>query len=62
MFPVEIFYTPKPENDYLNATLRTVMKIHQEEKEGDILVFLTGEEEIENMAASIREECNKLGD
>ena len=25
MFPVEIFYTPKPETDYLVAAIRTVM-------------------------------------
>ena len=25
MFPVEIFYTPKPETDYLIAAIRTVM-------------------------------------
>jgi pre-mRNA-splicing factor ATP-dependent RNA helicase DHX15/PRP43 len=25
MYPVEIFYTPKPESDYLSAAIRTVM-------------------------------------
>ena len=25
MFPVETFYTPKPESDYLAAAIRTVM-------------------------------------
>lgn len=25
MFPVEVFYTPKPESDYLLAAIRTVM-------------------------------------
>jgi len=48
MYPVEIFYTPKPESDYLYAAIRTVMQIHTSEPEGDILLFLTGEEEIEN--------------
>jgi pre-mRNA-splicing factor ATP-dependent RNA helicase DHX15/PRP43 len=47
MYPVEIFYTPKPESDYLAASIRTVMQIHQNEGPGDILLFLTGEEEIE---------------
>jgi len=62
MYPVEIFYTPKPETDYLMAAIRTVMHIHQNEKEGDILLFLTGEQEIEDACASIREEVKKLGD
>jgi HrpA-like RNA helicase len=43
--PVEIFYTPEPERDYLEAAIRTVIQIHMcEEGEGDILVFLTGQE------------------
>ena len=42
-FPVEIFYTPEPEKDYLEAAVRTVVQIHMvEENEGDILLFLTG--------------------
>lgn len=47
MYPVETLYTPKPVQDYLNASIETVLKIHKEEPEGDILLFLTGEEEIE---------------
>lgn len=44
-YPVEIFYTPQPERDYLDAALRTVIQIHVCEKgEGDILLFLTGQE------------------
>ena len=43
--PVEIFYTPEPERDYLEAAIRTVIQIHLcEEVEGDILLFLTGQE------------------
>lgn len=43
--PVEIFYTPQPERDYLEAAIRTVIQIHMcEEEEGDILLFLTGQE------------------
>ena len=40
--PVEIFYTPEPERDYVEASLRTVLQIHAMEPEGDILLFLTG--------------------
>jgi pre-mRNA-splicing factor ATP-dependent RNA helicase DHX15/PRP43 len=48
MFPVEIFYTEKPETDYLVAAVKSIMQIHVHEAPGDILLFLTGEEEIEN--------------
>ena len=44
-FPVEIFYTPEPERDYLEAAIRTVVQIHLcEEQDGDVLLFLTGQE------------------
>ena len=62
MYPVEIFYTPEPEKDYLIAAVRTVMQIHVIEAEGDILLFLTGEEEIEMACREIRSEVQKLGD
>ena len=40
-FPVEIFYTPEPERDYLEAAIRTVIQIHMcEEVEGK---FVTAE-------------------
>jgi len=59
-FPVEIFYTPEPERDYLEAVIRTVMQIHMCEPEGDILVFLTGQEEIEEACKRLKKEVDKL--
>ena len=61
-FPVEVFYTPEPERDYLEAAIRTAMQIHKYESEGDVLLFLTGEEEIEDACRRIRRECQALGD
>jgi pre-mRNA-splicing factor ATP-dependent RNA helicase DHX15/PRP43 len=29
MYPVEIFYTPEPERDYVEAAVRTVVQIHR---------------------------------
>ena len=46
-FPVEILYATKPETDYVEASLTTVMQIHLSEPAGDILLFLTGQEEID---------------
>ncbi|CAE6447767.1 unnamed protein product [Rhizoctonia solani] len=59
-FPVETFYTQEPEPDYVEAAIRTVLMIHQAEDEGDILVFLTGEEEIEDACRKIRLEAEGL--
>eukprot|EP00742_Colponemidia_sp_Colp-10_P006926 GILJ01007431.1.p1 GENE.GILJ01007431.1~~GILJ01007431.1.p1 ORF type:complete len:700 (+),score=114.79 GILJ01007431.1:46-2145(+) len=61
MHPVEIFYTQEPERDYLEASIRTVISIHMCEPPGDILLFLTGEEEIENACRTIAKEVQKLG-
>lgn len=58
--PVEIFYTPEPERDYLEAAIRTVLQIHATEPEGDILLFLTGEEEIEDACRKINLEADAL--
>lgn len=58
--PVEIFYTPEPEQDYVEAAIRTVLQIHATEDEGDILVFLTGEEEIEDAARKIALEGDEM--
>ena len=60
--PVEIFYTPEPERDYLEAAIRTVIQIHMcEEEPGDILLFLTGQEEIEEACKRIKRELDNLG-
>ncbi|KAI5078645.1 hypothetical protein GOP47_0006316 [Adiantum capillus-veneris] len=62
LHPVEIFYTQEPEKDYLEAAIRTVVQIHICEPPGDILLFLTGEEEIEDACRKITREIQNLGD
>ncbi|KAK8554649.1 hypothetical protein V6N13_093625 [Hibiscus sabdariffa] len=62
LHPVEIFYTQEPERDYLEAAIRTVVQIHMCEPPGDILVFLTGEEEIEDACRKITKEVGNMGD
>ncbi|CDK25654.1 unnamed protein product [Kuraishia capsulata CBS 1993] len=59
-FPVEIYYTPEFQRDYLDAAIRTVLQIHATEEEGDILLFLTGEEEIEDACRKISLEGDEL--
>ncbi|GBG23781.1 ATP-dependent RNA helicase dhx8, partial [Hondaea fermentalgiana] len=59
-FPVELFYTPEPERDYLDAAVRAVVQIHRFEEPGDILVFLTGQQEIEDCCARLEEEAESM--
>lgn len=58
--PVEIYYTPEYQKDYLDAAIRTVLQIHATEDEGDVLLFLTGEEEIEEACRKISLEGDEL--
>lgn len=58
--PVEIYYTPEFQRDYLDAAIRTVLQIHATEDDGDILLFLTGEEEIEDACRKISLEGDEL--
>jgi pre-mRNA-splicing factor ATP-dependent RNA helicase DHX15/PRP43 len=58
--PIEVFYTLEPEPDYVEAAVRTVLMIHRAGDSGDILVFLTGEEDIEDACREIKLEADDL--
>lgn len=60
-FPVEVLYTKEPETDYLDASLITVMQIHLREPPGDVLLFLTGQEEIDTACEILYERMKSLG-
>jgi pre-mRNA-splicing factor ATP-dependent RNA helicase DHX16 len=62
MFPVDIFYTKQPEADYVDAAVVTVLQIHVSQPlNGDVLVFLTGQEEIETAAEILTQRTRNLG-
>ncbi|CAL1534296.1 unnamed protein product [Lymnaea stagnalis] len=60
-YPVDIYYTKAPEADYLDAAVVSVLQIHVTQPSGDILVFLTGQEEIETANEMLLERTRKLG-
>ncbi|ORY78149.1 P-loop containing nucleoside triphosphate hydrolase protein [Protomyces lactucae-debilis] len=60
-YPVEILHTKEPETDYLEAALMSVMQIHLSEPPGDILLFLTGQEEIDSSCEQLYERVKSLG-
>ncbi|KFY21876.1 hypothetical protein V493_07033 [Pseudogymnoascus sp. VKM F-4281 (FW-2241)] len=60
MYPVDILYTESPAEDYLEMAIQTVFDIHTKEPEGDILVFLTGREEIDKAVQAISERSAQL--
>ncbi|EEU34332.1 uncharacterized protein NECHADRAFT_63963 [Fusarium vanettenii 77-13-4] len=60
-YPVDIYYTPAPEANYLAAAITTTFQIHTTQGKGDILIFLTGQDEIEAAEQEIAETAKKLG-
>jgi pre-mRNA-splicing factor ATP-dependent RNA helicase DHX16 len=60
-YSVDIHYTPQPEANYLAAAVTTIFQIHVSQPRGDILVFLTGQDEIEASEQNLQETARKLG-
>jgi ATP-dependent RNA helicase DDX35 len=52
-FPVQTAYLETPSPNYVEAAVQAVFDIHMKEPKGDILVFLTGREEIEECCQEI---------
>ncbi|KAK6844617.1 ATP-dependent RNA helicase DHX35 [Apiospora arundinis] len=59
-YPIDLLYLDSPAEDYVEKAVDTVMNIHTEEAEGDILVFMTGREEIDNVVQTISERAADL--
>ncbi|CAD5115917.1 unnamed protein product [Dimorphilus gyrociliatus] len=60
-FPVDIYYTKAPEADYIDAAVVSVLQIHSTQPKGDILVFMTGQEEIDTATEVLMERTKRLG-
>ncbi|CAN6347002.1 unnamed protein product [Urochloa humidicola] len=59
-FKVDIHYTVAPEADYVDAAVATVLQLHVTQPPGDILLFLTGQEEIETVEEILRRRTRGL--
>ena len=54
-FPVDEFYQETNVSDYVNLAVQQAVKIHVSSGPGDILIFMTGQEEIEVAASQIQQ-------
>eukprot|EP00026_Physarum_polycephalum_P001682 Phypoly_transcript_01684.p1 GENE.Phypoly_transcript_01684~~Phypoly_transcript_01684.p1 ORF type:complete len:1055 (-),score=225.00 Phypoly_transcript_01684:55-2847(-) len=54
-YPVSIHFNKKTESDYLTAAFKKVCKIHRQLPPGGILVFVTGQHEVEGLCRKLRE-------
>ncbi|KAJ3284564.1 putative ATP-dependent RNA helicase dhx33 [Borealophlyctis nickersoniae] len=59
-FPVRMFHTVSKQEDYVDAALVATFQLHVEQPQGDILVFLTGQEEIEALTTLLNDASRDL--
>ncbi|UPQ99353.1 P-loop-containing nucleoside triphosphate hydrolase [Chloropicon primus] len=60
-YPVDIMYTKAPEADYMDAAVVTTLQIHVTQPPGDVLIFFTGQEEIETCEEILRQRTRSMG-
>ena len=60
MYPVDTLYLEESAEDYVERAVSTVFQIHGSEGDGDILLFLTGREEIDTAIQMISERAASL--
>jgi pre-mRNA-splicing factor ATP-dependent RNA helicase DHX38/PRP16 len=59
-FPVQILYSKTPCEDYVEAAVKQAMSIHITCPPGDILIFMTGQDEIECCCFALAERMEAL--
>ena len=55
MFPVTTYYEKNTPDDYKEAAVKKCLRIHRKLPQGDVLVFMTGKEEIHEVADMLAE-------
>ncbi|KAI4999792.1 hypothetical protein ZWY2020_004381 [Hordeum vulgare] len=59
-FPVNILYSKTPCEDYVEVAVKQAITIHITSGPGDILIFMTGQEEIETACYALAERMEQL--
>ncbi|KAI9915975.1 hypothetical protein PsorP6_007716 [Peronosclerospora sorghi] len=59
-FHVDVRYAKSPSDDYVDAAVKQVMQIHLSHPPGDVLVFMTGQEDIEATCYVLADRMGKL--
>ncbi|XP_042502946.1 probable pre-mRNA-splicing factor ATP-dependent RNA helicase DEAH4 isoform X1 [Macadamia integrifolia] len=60
LFPVEILYSKECPTSYIEASLKKALDIHVQEPEGDVLIFMTGQDDIEKLVKNLEERVQSL--
>jgi pre-mRNA-splicing factor ATP-dependent RNA helicase DHX38/PRP16 len=61
-FPVDVMFHRSPVEDYVDQAVQQVLAIHVGKPAGDILVFMTGQEDIEVTCELVRDRLDALND
>lgn len=61
-FKVETYFSKSVQEDYVMAAVKQTMQIHFNSPPGDILIFMTGQEDIEGTCSVLAEKMEKLGE
>jgi pre-mRNA-splicing factor ATP-dependent RNA helicase DHX38/PRP16 len=59
-FPVDVLWSRSPQQDYVEAAVKQALAIHLRDPPGDILIFLTGQEEIEAACFALQERLDRM--
>ncbi|CDH09224.1 related to Pre-mRNA-splicing factor ATP-dependent RNA helicase PRP16 [Zygosaccharomyces bailii ISA1307] len=61
-FPIEIVYSKHPVSDYVESSVMQAIRIHMStgKDTGDILIFMTGQEDIEATADTLRQKLTEI--
>ncbi|KAL0271520.1 UNVERIFIED_CONTAM: hypothetical protein PYX00_008588 [Menopon gallinae] len=59
-FPVEVFFSKNPVEDYVDAAVKQALQIHLQPNPGDILIFMPGQEDIEVTCEVLTERLGEI--
>eukprot|EP00930_Biecheleria_cincta_P019567 TRINITY_DN14899_c0_g1_i1.p1 TRINITY_DN14899_c0_g1~~TRINITY_DN14899_c0_g1_i1.p1 ORF type:complete len:1338 (+),score=296.71 TRINITY_DN14899_c0_g1_i1:51-4064(+) len=61
-FPVETFYARTTAQDYVDAAVQQAIAIHVGQDAGDVLIFMTGQEDIEATCVLLADRISQVGE
>ncbi|KAJ8598522.1 hypothetical protein CTAYLR_001315 [Chrysophaeum taylorii] len=61
-FPVETYFAKSVFEDYVDAAVKQILQIHLSLPPGDVLVFMTGQEDVEATCAAVADRVGRVGD
>ncbi|MED6150754.1 hypothetical protein PIB30_075599 [Stylosanthes scabra] len=60
LYPVEILYSKERPSSYVESSLEIAIDIHVHEPEGDVLIFMTEQDDIEKLVSKLEDKVRAL--